>query len=127
MYDELQSYKTDLYAKILKPFILSTIALIDDTNSFLAKLDENDSRKAEKYLRGIPDDLIDILESNGVELFESESEIFDPRTQKVIKTVPVNDAMLEKHIVRHVRPGYKWNDSILKPEIVIIYKFEANH
>jgi copper chaperone CopZ len=49
MYDELQSYKTDLYAKILKPFILSTIALIDDTNSFLAKLDENDSRKAEKY------------------------------------------------------------------------------
>lgn len=124
MYDELQSYKTDLYSKILKPFVLSTIALIDDTNSFLGKLEENESYKAEKYLRNIPDDLIDILESNGVELYEEDGDVFNPRLQRAIKSVPTDNPELEKHIVRRLRKGYRWNGVILKPELVQIYKYE---
>jgi molecular chaperone GrpE (heat shock protein) len=127
MYEELQSYKTDLYAKILKPFVLATITLIDDTNTFLSKLEENDSRKAEKYLRNIPDDLKDILDLNGVEQYESDGDVFNPRTQKAIKTISTDDPALEKHIARRLRPGYRWNGSILKTEVVYIYKFEANN
>jgi molecular chaperone GrpE (heat shock protein) len=127
MYEELQSYKTDLYAKILKPFVLATITLIDDTNRFLSKLEENDSRKAEKYLRNIPDDLKDILDLNGVEQYESDGDVFNPRTQKAINTISTDDPALEKHIARRLRPGYRWNGSILKSEVVSIYKFEANN
>ena len=90
MYNELQSYKTDLYAKILKPFILSTITLLDDTNTFIGKLGENESALAEKYLRTMPDDLIDILESNGVVLYEDDVDKFNPRTQRVVKQVPTD-------------------------------------
>lgn len=125
MYDELQSYKADIYAKILKPFVLSTITLIDDTNAFLGKLEENDSRKAEKYLRGIPDDLLDILELNGVETYEEEGETFNPRTQKAMKSVVTDNPDLNKHIAKRLRPGYRWNGSILKPELVQIYKYEV--
>lgn len=124
MYNELQSYKTDLYAKILKPFILSTIALLDDTNTFIGKLGENESALAEKYLRTMPDDLIDILESNGVVLYEDDVDKFNPRTQRVVKQVPTDNPDLDNFIVKRIRKGYSWNGVNLKPELVWIYKFK---
>lgn len=123
MYNELQSYKTDLYAKILKPFILSTITLLDDTNTFIGKLGENESALAEKYLRTMPDDLIDILESNGVVLYEDDVDKFNPRTQRVVKQVPTDNPELDNFIVKRIRKGYSWNGVNLKPELVWIYKF----
>ena len=123
MYNELQSYKTDLYAKILKPFILSTITLLDDTNTFIGKLGENESALAEKYLRTMPDDLIDILESNGVVLYEDDVDKFNPRTQRVVKQIPTDNPDLDNFIVKRIRKGYSWNGVNLKPELVWIYKF----
>lgn len=127
MYNELQSYKTDIYAKLLKPFINATISLIDDTNSFLSRLGENESRKAEKYLRNIPDDLWDILEQCGMERYDEESEIFNPRMQKAIKAIPTSNPSLDKHIARRIRAGYLWNGTIIKPELVQIYKYETSN
>lgn len=124
MYNELQSYKTDLYAKILKPFILSTITLLDDTNTFIGKLGENESALAEKYLRTMPDDLIDILESNGVVLYEDDVDKFNPRTQRVVKQVSTDNPELDNFIVKRIRKGYSWNGINLKPELVWIYKFK---
>lgn len=124
MYAELQSYRADIYAKLLKPFILSTITVIDDTNGFIARLGENDSAKAEAYLRGIPDDLADILDQNGVDIYQDDTEVFNPRTQKAMKNVPTDDPELNKHIAKCLRPGYRWNGTILKPELVQIYKYE---
>ncbi|MCF2635374.1 nucleotide exchange factor GrpE [Prevotellamassilia timonensis] len=124
MYNELQNYKTDLYAKILKPFILSTITLLDDTHTFIGKLGENESALAEKYLRTMPDDLIDILESNGVVLYEDDVDKFNPRTQRVVKQVPTDNPDLDNFIVKRIRKGYSWNGVNLKPELVWIYKFK---
>lgn len=126
MYNELQSYKTDLYAKILKPFILSTITLLDDTNTFIGKLGENESALAEKYLRTMPDDLIDILESNGVVLYEDDVDKFNPRNQRVVKQVATDNPNLDNFIVKRVRKGYRWNGVNLKPELVWIYKFKQD-
>lgn len=126
MYNELQGYKTDLYAKILKPFILSTITLIDDTNSFIGKLGENESALAEKYLRAMPEDLIDILESNGVVLYEDDVDKFNPRTQRVVKQVPTDNPDFDNLIAKRVRKGYSWNGVNLKPELVWIYKFKQD-
>lgn len=127
LYDELQTYKTDIYSKILKPFVLRTITLIDDTNLFLSKLGEDDSQKAMSYLRGITDDLIDILEVNGVDLYEEEAEVFNPRTQKAIKIVPTDNPDLDKHIACRVRKGYSWQGAVLKPELIYLYKYSENN
>lgn len=123
MYNELQSYKTDIYSKILKPFVLSTITLIDDTKSFLSKLGENDSQKAENYLRGITEDLIDILEINGVDIYEEETDVFNPRTQKAVKIVPTDNPDLDKLIACRVRKGYSWQGVVLRPEWIHLYKY----
>lgn len=123
MYDELQTYKTDIYSKILKPFVLSTITLIDDTNMFLSKLEEDDGQKTKNYLRGITDDLADILETNGVDIYEEETEVFNPRTQKAVKIVPTNNPDLDKHIACRVRKGYSWQGVVLRPEWIHLYKY----
>lgn len=124
MYGELQSYKTDLYAKMLKPFILSTISVIDDTNTFIDKLGEGDAEKAEQYLRSLPEDLADILATNGVVMYEDDSEKFNPRTQRAMKQVPTDDPVLDGTIARRLRKGYNWNGVNLRPEYVWIYKFK---
>ena len=124
MYGELQSYKTDLYAKMLKPFILSTISVIDDTNTFIDKLGDGDAEKAEQYLRSLPEDLADILATNGVVMYEDDSEKFNPRTQRAMKQVPTDDPVLDGTIARRLRKGYNWNGVNLRPEYVWIYKFK---
>lgn len=127
MYNELQSYKTDLYAKILKPFVLSTITLLDDTNTFLGKLGENESALAEKYLRSMPDDLVDVLEANGVTLYEDDVDAFNPKTQRVVKKIPTDDPERDNTIAKRLRKGYNWNGVNLKPELVWIYKYNQEN
>ncbi len=123
MYNELQAYKNDLYAKLLKPFILSAITLLDDTNTFIGKLGENEAPLAEKYLRTMPDDIIDLLESNGVILYEDDSEKFNPKTQRVMKKVPTDKPELDNAIAKRLRKGYNWNGVNMRPELVWIYKY----
>lgn len=128
MYKELSDYKNDLYSKILKPFVLSTITLLDDVRRYLDSRagredDERDAERNLRFLEGIPDDLVDILEANGVDLYTDEdSEVFNPRTQRAVKQVPTEDATLDNHIARRVRCGYRWNGTTLRPEMVEIYK-----
>ena len=72
----------------------------------------------------MPDDLIDILESNGVVLYEDDVDKFNPRNQRVVKQVPTDNPDLDNFIVKRVRKGYSWNGVNLKPELVWIYKFK---
>lgn len=48
MYDELSAYKNDMYQKIMKPIIMDTIMVLDDTNKIIRDIDQSD---AEKYLK----------------------------------------------------------------------------
>ena len=112
---------------MLKPFILSTISVIDDTNTFIGRLGDGDAEKAEQYLRSLPEDLADILEANGVVLYEDESEKFNPRTQRAVKQVPTDNPELENTIAKRLRKGYNWNGVNLRPEFVWIYKFKPSN
>ena len=124
MYSELSAYKNDIYAKLLKPFILETIGLLDDTNRFVEKIDTLEPEQVVKYVRGLSGDLVNILEINGVELYEDETDVFNPRTQRAVKTIPTPDEGLDNKIESRIRKGYRWNGVTLKPEMVQIYKYK---
>jgi molecular chaperone GrpE len=126
MYAELSSYKNDIYQKMLKPFIMDTIMLIDDTNKLIRDMDKTDTEKVFKVLSGIPDDLLNILERNGIEAFEDESDTFNAKTQKVLKTVPTDNPELDYKIESRIRQGYKWDEKVIKPEIIQCYKYSTN-
>ena len=124
MYDELASYKKDIYIKIMLPFINETLLLIDDYKRIIAKLDENTPPdKLLRYLSDVPGSLEDILEVNGVEKMREDSEKFNPKTQRSTGAVPTDNPGLNGIIAEHIHPGYWWNGRILKPEVVKVYKF----
>jgi len=127
MYDELSSYKKDLYAKIVGPFINETISLLDDYERLVDKIDSIDKEKLVKYVKGIPDDLENLLDNNGVERYSDDTEKFNPKTQRVIKTILTGDIGLDNIIAERIRKGYRWNGVMLKPEMVKIFKFKEGY
>ena len=126
MYAEMAKYKTDIYAKLLKPLILSVSSMLDEANAFIerARTEEPDPAKMKKYISNIALDLEEMLEVNGVEIYAEETQVFNPSTQRVVGQVPVDDAALDNHIADRRRKGYRWNGVILRPEMVTIYKFK---
>lgn len=124
MYDELASYKKDLYAKLVGPFINETISLIDDYERLIERIETIDHEKLIKYIKGIPEDLEGVLDNNGVERYSDDTEKFNPKTQRVVKTTPTGDKDLDNVISERVRKGYKWNGVMLKPEMVKIFKYK---
>lgn len=127
MYEELASYKKDLYAKLVGPFVNETISLLDDYERLIERIDTIDYEKLKKYVMGIPDDLESILDNNGVERYTDDNEKFNPKTQRVIKTIPTGNLELENIIAERTRKGYRWNGVMLKPEMVKIYKFKEGY
>lgn len=131
MYDELAAYKNDIYAKLLKPMVLATITLLDDVNRMVERdiegrdLAEIDTERLVRFVRGVPGDLEEILLTNGVEIYsDTDSELFNPRTQRALKQIATDDPALDNHIAARIRNGYRWNGVQLRPEMVHIYKLK---
>lgn len=124
MYDELATYKKDMYAKLMSPFVNEAISLLDDYERMVERIETIEPEKIVRYMRGIPGDIEDMLENNGVERFEDETGRFNPKTQRVLKTLPTTDRDADNTIAERVRRGYRWNGIMLKPEMVKIYKYK---
>ena len=127
MYAELNSYRNDLYQKILKPFVMDTIMLIDQTNMLIRDMDKTNVENVLNVLSDIPLDLQDILERNGIETFYDETDTFNPRTQKVLRTVSTDNPELDNKIESRVRHGYKWDGKVIKPEMIQCYKYSQTN
>lgn len=64
---------------------------------------------------------LDILESHGVSVFESEGERFDPERHEAFDVV--EDGNGESGTIHdQMRPGYFWNDRLLRPALVVVRK-----
>lgn len=122
LYKERDEYKNDLYGKLLKPFIMGSIGIINDLRLYVSKMDTYDVERSLNYLKTLPDDIEELLENNGVELYSEESETFNPRTQRAKKIVPTEDASLNNTIAERIEKGYSWNGVVLRPEMVAVYR-----
>ena len=122
LYKERDEYKNDLYAKLLKPFVTGTIAIINDLRSYVSKMENYDTERSLEYLRTLPDDIAEMLEDNGVEIFAEESDVFNPRTQRARRTVVTEDPDMDNRIAERISKGYRWNGAVLQPEMVAVYK-----
>ncbi len=56
LYKERDEYKNDIYGKLLKPFIVGAIEIINDLRTYISKIDSYEVDRSLNYLRTIPDD-----------------------------------------------------------------------
>lgn len=126
MYSEMARYKDDLYAKLLKPFILETVTILEDYRRTLERLDNLTPEQTRNALKNIPADLEDLLENNGVDVLISEEENppYDRKLHQVVRTVETDNPELDGKIAKKLRPGYAWNGIMLRQEKVEIYKLK---
>jgi len=126
MYAELCTYKNDIYQKMLKPIVMNIIELIDDTNKFIRDVSPDDTKNIYKSLCMIPDDLLEILERNGIEAFHNESDEYNPETQRQLKTVPTEKPEMDNKVESRICQGYKWDGTVIKHEMIQCYKYTQN-
>lgn len=122
LYKERDEYKNDLYGKLLKPFVTGCLEIVTDLRMYISKIDTFDVERSLNYLKSLPDDLIELLENNGVELYSEEGDSFNPRVQRAKKIVPTEDPALNNTIAERLERGYRWNGSVLRPEMVSVYR-----
>jgi len=132
LHSENQSFKNDLYKKLLLPIINDLIFLLDDYSSLHKRysemdINEIDTAKLLKQLGSIPDDIETILYKNGIDTYTVESEKIDTARQKILKTVPTPDQEKDKTLYEVLKKGFIWEGRIIRMENISCYKYEKTN
>ncbi len=128
MHKELQKYKEDMYAQLVRPILLDVIEVRDSimrmAATYLAK-PEGEQNIPNKTFSDYAYDLQDILEKNSVEIYRSKSgDDFTPIKQRVVKKVTTADESLHGKVAESLSCGYSYKERTISAEKITVYCYE---
>lgn len=127
LHSELQLHRQGgLHFRILKPLFVDLITLHDELGKFMATLSDSDGLIAH-HLALFQESIEEILQRNGVEIFQVEESTFLASKQRSLRIIATTDPALDKHVARRVHKGFEYEGKLLRPEIVELYKYTAMH
>lgn len=131
MHRELVRYQNGALDRIIDMIALDIIQLIDTTKSHIRVYEkkeptEENYRKLLRIIKGITEDLGDILYRQNIESFRVPGHEVDVRRQKIIQTVPTEDKSKDNLVAVRVADGYMKTEKILRPEKIKIFKYETS-
>lgn len=130
MHKELQKYKEDMYAQLVRPILLDVIEVRDSIMRIAAtylEKPEGEQNIPNKTFSDYAYDLQDILEKNSVEIYRSKSgDDFTPIKQRVIKKVTTSDESLHGKVAESLSCGYSYNGRTISAEKIIVYYYEKS-
>ena len=131
LHEELQQHRADFVGKAIRGLVLGVISLHDQYVKLVASLrrksaHELDLDRVFRLLEGVPEDVVLLLANHGVEPFREEpGERFDPKRQRVLRTVPTGDRETGGTVAESVLPGFEQGGQIVERERVSVYKYKA--
>ena len=130
MNDELQKYKRDFYASILKPVFKEIIGVVDNMRRDIISLEAQHgiedlamAKKLQFYINNIHI----VLSNYGVVYYYTQSvgtQDYKPIEQNIIKRIETDDISKDKKVAQSLLYGYKYNDKVLRAESVSIFKYK---
>ena len=128
MHKELQKYKEDMYAQLVRPILMDVIAVRDSimrmAATYLAK-PEGEQSIPNKTFADYAYDLQDILEKNAIEIYRSKTgDAFTPIRQRVIKKISTPEEALHGKVAESMTCGYSYNGRVISPEKIAVYNYE---
>lgn len=131
MHRELTKYQNGLIDKIVDTMALDIIQLTDSTKRNYQVYEqkeptEENYRKLLRCLKGIAEDLDDILYRQDIEAYSVPGDDADVRRQKIIQTVDTDDPQMDNKIAARTAEGYTHGESVLRPERIKIYKYNPD-
>ena len=128
MHAELQKYKEDMYAQLVRPILLDIIEVRDSILRISAtymKKPEGEQNIPNKTFADYSYDLQDILEKNNVEIYRSNpGDDFTPIKQRVVKKEVTHDESLHGKIAESLSSGYSYTGRVISAEKVSVYYYE---
>ncbi len=142
LHEELRSYKDSfLFDSLQKPFIKDLLSLHDDIagathrvacarNDFAeGRLDHagilEALETASENLANLMHFLVEILTRLDVIKGPASEGPVDLERHRIIDTHPAEDPAWDGDIAESVRPGFRWRDRVLRPEDVVIYRYQG--
>ena len=130
MHKELQKYREDMYAQLVRPILLDVIEVRDSimrmAATYLAKPD-GEQNIPNKTFSDYAFDLQDILEKNDVEIYRSKSgDDFTPIRQRAVKKVATSDESLHGKIAESLSCGYSYNGRTISAEKITVYFYDES-
>ena len=131
MHRELVRYQNGALDKIIDTIALDIIQLIDTTKGHVRVYDkkeptEENYKKLLRIVKGIAEDLEDILYRQNIESYRVPGHEVDVRRQKIIQTIPTNDKSKDNLVAVRAADGYEKGDKVLRTERIKIFKYEAS-
>ena len=131
MHRELIRYQNGALDKIVDTIALDIIQLVDTTKGHVRVYEkkeptEENYKKLLRIVKGIAEDLEDILYRQNIESYRVPGHEVDTRRQKIIQTMPTDDKSKDNLVAVRAADGYEKGDKVLRPERIKIYKYEAS-
>ena len=129
MHKELTQYKNGLITQIINNILIDIIQIIDINDKNISLFENQDYseenyEKIIKILKGISEDLTDVLYRQSVEPYTLDE--IDVKRQKILQVIPTNDISLDRTIAKKIVPGYEKDGKIIRPERISIYKYKES-
>ncbi|MCL2572085.1 MAG: nucleotide exchange factor GrpE [Defluviitaleaceae bacterium] len=129
MHTELQRLKTDLYSKLIRPIIMDLIQMrtsIIDISEAYSKKDPEEQVIPLKMFKGFADEVLEILDRNGVEQYKAVllEEEFIPLKHRIMDKIKTDDESLNKKIAISHSDGYIFSDKVISAEKVTVYTYD---
>lgn len=127
LYQEMEELKQEQTLNDLRPLYIDLILLIDRMEQIEYDLEENgmNTPEIESILDTLKHEVLEILYRRGVEQIEDSPQYFDPKCQKVVDCEPTLNPDEDNLVVGIRRDGYRFNDLVLRPEEVVIRKYQG--
>ena len=84
---------------------------------------EENYKRLLRIVKGISEDLQDILYRQNIESYRVEGHEVDVRRQKIIQTVPTNEQAKDNLVAVRAADGYEKNGKVLRAERIKIFKY----
>ncbi len=128
MHRELVCYQNGVVEKVVDTLALDIIQLVDSTKGHFRVYEqkeptEENYKRLLRIVKGISEDLQDILYRQNIEPYRVEGHEVDVRRQKIIQTVPTEEQRKDNLIAFRVADGYEKDGKVLRPERIKIFKY----
>ena len=114
----LQNEHANTMKFMMQSFIEQLLPVVDNFERSLTI--ENPSEEIKNFLKGyemIYNQLMQVLQSQGVEVIKTEGEEFDPNFHQAVMTVK-DDNFKSNMIVEELQSGYKLKDRVIRASLV---------
>lgn len=130
MHRQLVQYQNGIMDKIVETLALDIIQLVDSTKGHVRVYEkkeptEENYRRLLRIVKGIAEDLEDILYRQSIESYRVPGHEVDVRRQKIIQVVETEEQSKDNLIAARMADGYEKDGRVIRPERIKIFKYHS--